>query len=190
MKKLAVLVIFSLAFTGFVFAAHDPDDTLLVTAKINPVFDVVATADYAATNLVLDEAGATDVKVGSLTVNTNSKYWKLKVTASDNGKLKAVDGDDTYYINYAVRLVANETVTNWTTGTVQLNYGTVGAWGTAGLETAAYTNRTTPSEEDGLDVQIKYESAADAGDANWVSSGKASAPLVYQSTVTILAYAP
>jgi hypothetical protein len=193
MKKLAILFLFSLAFTGFVFAAHDPDADLVVTAKINPVFDVEATSDYAATELELLEAGAQDVKIGSLTVNTNNKYWKLKVTASDNGQLKAIDdtadGDPEYYIKYAVRLVANETVTNWTLGDVELNYGTVGDWGNVGLETAAYTARTTPGETDGLDVQIKYESASAAG-ANWVSSKSDGSELIYQSTVTILAYAP
>jgi len=193
MKKLAILVIFSLLVTGFAFAQHDPNDDLVVTAKITPVFDVVATSDYETAALELLEAGAQDVKIGSLTVDTNNKYWKLKVTATDNGQLKAIDdtadGDPEYYIKYAVRLVANETVTNWTSGGVELAYGTVGIWGTTGLETDMYTARTTPGQKDGLDVQIKYEGASDAG-ANWVSSKSDGDELIYQSTITILAYAP
>ncbi len=43
MKKFAILGLLVLAFTGFAFASHDPDDTLVVKAKISAVFDVVVT---------------------------------------------------------------------------------------------------------------------------------------------------
>lgn len=190
MKKFAILGLLVLAFTGFAFASHDPDDTLVVKAKISAVFDVVVTdALYGTTPLELLETGDTDKAVGSLTVNTNSRYWKLKVTATDNANLKATDGSDTYTIPFALKLRGNETGNNWADDAVVLDSTTYGDWGTAGVFSSVFNKRTTPGNTDGLDIEISYQDAATNG-ANWVAQKSSDGTdLVYEATVVITAMA-
>jgi len=188
MKKFAVLVLFALFITGLAFAQHDPDGTLSVKAKISPVFDVVVlTETYGSTPLDLNENGATEVPVGTVSINTNSRFWKIKLTATDNGNLKALD-TDTYKIPFSVRLVGLTAGTNWLANAEVLAATAFGTWGETGVTTATFTKRTTPGDTDDLTVQIGYQDAATNG-ANWVAQKTDGTDLVYTATVTITALA-
>lgn len=191
MKKFVLVGMFVLAAAGFAFAtSHDPDDTLLIDAKILPVFDVVATP--SENPLVLVEAGistpATAAVVGGVTVNTNSRNWKISVSSSNEGKLVATDGATSYSIPYGLVLTGVSGATNWAEGDIVLSTGIAGAaadWTTLATATA-FTKRTTPSATDALVAGIIYDSAA-ANAANWQSLTTTGADLVYQDTVTITA---
>ena len=186
MKKLIIVLMLSLATVGFVFAAHNAP--VNVFGKITERFTVTSTDSYTsgAGALVLSETGvlkASAVKVGELTVDTNSKYWKLAVSSANSGKLKATD-TTTYEIPYALLLTGNGTAEeNWTAAQELLD--TTEAWNT--LATAPFTKRTTPASTDALDVKIYYGAATAATQLNWVASKADGSLLVYTDTVTITA---
>lgn len=191
MKKFVLVGMFVLAAVGFAFAdTHNPSATLLVDAKIASVFDVATTA--SENPLVLNEAGIADAasaaEVGGVTINTNSRYWKISVSSSNSGKLIATDGAVNYSIPYGFVLTGAAGAANWNSGDIVLSTGIAGAstaWTTLATATA-FTNRTTPSATDALVAGIIYGGAA-ANAANWQSLTTTGADLVYQDTVTITA---
>lgn len=190
MKKFVLVSVLVLASFGFAFGVdHTPAAPIEVSAKISPTFDVVATGGIL---LDLVEEGVvigSSQKVADVTVNTNSRYWKLTVGSANNGKLIATDGA-TYSIPYAFVLKGGAVAgANWAVAETVLNTGIAAAdapWVAAATATVAFNNRTTPGSTDALIGSIYYLGAL-ANAANWMSATTSGAQLTYTDTVTVTA---
>jgi hypothetical protein len=171
MKKFLIVLLLALATVGFVSAVDiNTADDLGISATLQNKYVVSVVTE---TPIVLEVAGAGPVSVGTVNLYTNKKAWKLSITSTNEGKLKAVDGATTYLIPYSFDLDGS------IYGTAKTFFGVAATgysgWGaTAVVDT--FSGRTTPSTGDTLTARIYYQ----AENGQWV------ADLTYTDTVHLV----
>ncbi|MHB0896925.1 MAG: hypothetical protein ACYC1A_05175 [Spirochaetales bacterium] len=177
MKKFVLVGMFVLTAVGFAFASGTDTSNLAVSANITPILDVNATAGAAIT---LSTAGAADVSVGTVTVLTNNKNWKIEIATANDlapipGSLRGYKNEiaSSFYIPYKFKLVGD--LYGVTTTLFDTTLGGSG-WTSAEM-TKTLSSRTTPgSTPDSFAATISY--AAEDG-LNWFADH------VYQDTITL-----
>ena len=177
MKKFVLVGMFVLAAAGFAFATGTDSSTLAVSANITPILDVNATA---GADVTLSTAGATDVSVGTVTVLTNTKNWKIEIATANTsalipGSLRGYKNSvaSSFYIPYKFKLEGDLYGVSTTLFDTTLGGG---GWTSAEM-TKTLSSRTTPgSTPDSFAATISY--GAEDG-LNWFSDH------VYQDTITL-----
>lgn len=177
MKKFSIVVLLAIIVGFSAFASGTDTSDLAVSANITPILDVNAIAGAAVT---LSTTGATDVSVGTVTVLTNNKNWKIEIASANSeatvpGSLRGYKNTvaSNFYIPYKFKLAGNLYGVSTTLFDTTLG----GAGWTSAEMTKTLSSRTTPgSTPDSFAATISY--AAEDG-LNWFADH------VYQDTITL-----